>query len=624
MRRSLTRAGRAAALAAALLAAGQPAGLAQGPGVAVLPPRAVQPKDKDKDAAAPPGPPILPASFPGDPPPGVPLTFREVILLAGQANLDIAQGALFVERARANLLRARAGLLPNLSLGGTYTAHEGQIQRTEGTVVSVNRDSLFVGLGASYNVNLADAVFLPREAASLLDAARSGQVRITNDSLLRVSEAYFTMMRARRRLARLDEVLEFLTSERESPLRGNSKGLLPLIRDFVRAGQALPSDQARVEADVVRRQEERVLRIEELRTSSAELARLLHLNPTFFLLPGEDYRWPLRLAGEEWSGCPIDVLVEQALRSRPELAENQAFLDAAVARYRATRWRPLLPSLVVNYAAGGFGGGPAVERTATGGTRLGSSGTIADFDTRSDLDLGLVWRLRGLGLVDIAATRDARLRIEQTRVQQMQIQDTVVAQVVQALEQVERGRQRVEIAYAGLFDDQGRPTGAVYRSLLLNFTRIKAGQGLPLEALDSTRRQSDVLESYANALTDYDRARFRLLVALGLPPEALLDPRCLPAPPANCPPARLLHLPGPLPARQAGRENGERNDEPGMKPAGPGAVRGVEPVRFAAPAGQTGMDTPPAASGTMVRGVPLPPVGAAHTSPPGPRPDNRH
>src|SRR5262249_29150971 len=151
-------------------------------------------------------------------------------------------------------------------------------------------------------------------------------------------------------------------------------------------------------------------------------------------------------------------------------------------------WRPLVPSLVVNYAFGGFGGGPALGRTPTGGTRLGSSGTIQDFDTRSDLDLGLVWRVGGLGGGHVAAARGARLRVEQTRVLQMQIQDTVVAQVVQALEQVERGRQRVEIAYAGLFDDEGRPTGAVYRSLRLNFLRIKAGQGTPLEALDSTRR----------------------------------------------------------------------------------------------------------------------------------------
>ena len=42
--------------------------------------------------------------------------------------------------------------------------------------------------------------------------------------------------------------------------------------------------------------------------------------------------------------------------------------------------------------------------------------------------------------------------------------------------------------------------------------------------IDSVRRLSDVLESYGQAVTEYERARFRLLIALGLPPEAILDP----------------------------------------------------------------------------------------------------
>jgi hypothetical protein len=48
--------------------------------------------------------------------------------------------------------------------------------------------------------------------------------------------------------------------------------------------------------------------------------------------------------------------------------------------------------------------------------------------------------------------------------------------------------------------------------------------------LDSTRRLGDVLTEYANALSDYDQARFRLLVALGMPPQGLVDPRLLPQP----------------------------------------------------------------------------------------------
>jgi len=39
--------------------------------------------------------------------------------------------------------------------------------------------------------------------------------------------------------------------------------------------------------------------------------------------------------------------------------------------------------------------------------------------------------------------------------------------------------------------------------------------------LDAIRGLNDTLESYGQALTDYERARFRLLIALGLPPQEI-------------------------------------------------------------------------------------------------------
>src|SRR5262249_17767675 len=179
--------------------------------------------------------------------------------------------------------------------------------------------------------------------------------------------------------------LDFLTSPEPRPLRGNGKGLLPLIRDYVKTGLALLSDQSRVEADVVRRHEERVRALQEVRTASAELARLLHLDPGGFLLPVEDFRWPLNLPGEEWADVPLEDLAAFALQNRPELAENRALIDAALARLRTAEWRPLLPNVIVNYNWGGFGGGPDLKpRGPRGIPALGPSGVIADFGSRSD------------------------------------------------------------------------------------------------------------------------------------------------------------------------------------------------------------------------------------------------
>jgi outer membrane protein TolC len=579
--------------------------------------KAQEPKKADNGAA--PGPAILPPFYGNGLLPAVGVSLLDVLRLTALGNLDIRQAQLVVEQARAQQLRARVQAVPTLLLGSTYVAHDGQLQNTAGNVQDINRDSLFVRGGPTLTLSFADAVFGPREATSLLEAARHGQLRVTNDTLLQAADAHFTVLLARRRLAARDEGLEFLTSEQTSILRGRpddpNRGLLPFVKAFVRAGTIAPADQSRVEADVVQRTDERIRLLTDVRTASAELARILHMDSAgIFLIPIEDFRRPVPIAGTEWCDQPLEILVGQALRNRPELFENRALIEAALARYRAAQWRPLLPNLVVNYAWGGFGGGPAIiGRTAAGANVFGPSGVIADFNTRSDFDITLVWQLQNMGLGNLWQQREARAAHERTIVRQLQIQDLVVSQVVQALEAVVRARQRVEVTRAGLFDEQGRPNGVVYRSISLNFQRVKGGEGRPLELVDSVRRLFDALEGYAFALTDYDRARFRLLVALGLPPAALLDPKCMPIPPAHLgkpeapapeapsasagqpavppQPTRLpppVPLPPPKPVEGRKPEAPARDTWPALKPPddGLGKVPGmpVAPIRQEAPA----------------------------------------
>jgi outer membrane protein TolC len=530
----LTRTGLArllltAGLATMILVAGLAPGQGQLP-----PPRILDEADR-KPAD---DPSILPLDYPGGMYPGLPVTLPDVLRLTVLANLDLARANLVVGQARVALFQAYAQFLPNVSAGSTYVAHDGQIQNTAGNVQTVDRDSLFVGGGPSLTLPFNRVLFGPQEARQLRDAAIAGRARITNEVLLQVVDAYFDLLRARRQLARLDEVLDFLTSPQNSDLRGGAKGLLPLITTFVKEGEkgGLPSDLARVEVEVVRRQGERVRALEDVRRASAELSRLLHLNPGYFLVPAEDYRWPLEVPGKPWFTQPVDVLVPVGLANRPELAENQALLAAAITRYRAARWQPLVPTLASGLSWGGFGGGPAVVgKTKSGSNILGNSGVIANFGTRTDFDISLFWRLDNAGLGNLAQIRAARLRTSEAEVRQLQLQDLVVAQIVRAMEQVQRAEQRINIYRASLFDDQKRPTGAVYRSIRLNFLRIFGQQGIPLEVLDSIRRLSDVLEGYANSLSDYDRGRYRLLLVMGLPPAGLLDPSTLPLPP--CPPS---------------------------------------------------------------------------------------
>ena len=462
---------------------------------------------------------------------------------------------------------ADVAVLPNLNLGSAYNQHQGNISKTEGNIEKVNRDSLFTGFGPSLQFQAADAIFLPLVARQVTAASRAGRQRVTNDTLQTVADTYFNVLRARRRMARAGETLEFLTSERPVPSRANSKGLLPLVRDVVELGgkAALRSELARVEVEVLRRRDEFAAAVQDWYLATAELARLLRLDPETPLEPVEDFRYPLPLPGEAWMERPLDELVAVAVMNRPELAENRALVQAALERVRAAKYRPFLPNVALNYAWGDYGGAPNLNPseilpplTKGGPVRVvtvpgfGPSGLINHFAPRADLDISLYWRLQNFGLGNMAEKRQQEALHRQAILRQIQIQDRVVTQVVQSRDAVQSLRERITIAREALFNAAGAPEGPVFQSLRLNFERIKGGEGRPLEALDSIRGMSDALETYGQDITDYESARFHLLTALGLPPEGFLDPDKMPAPcPPPAPPA-----PPPEPGKGESEGNG--------------------------------------------------------------------
>lgn len=459
----------------------------------------------------------------------LPITLDAALRLAQTSNLDIARAREALVLARVGESRARLQIIPSLNLGGTYVDHEGNIQKTEGNIIKANRDSLFVGGGPSVAFGLADAIFAPLVARRVSLATQAGLARVNNDTLLAAGESYFAILRARRRLARVGETLDYLTSERQTPARANSKGLLPLVSDFVQVGakEAFRSELERVRVEVLRREEEQAGALQELRIASAELARLIRLDPLTLLWPVEEFRFPLPLPGAEWLEQPVEELVRVAFANRPDLAENQALVDAAVARVQAAKARPWLPSAVANFAWGDFGGSPDPNTAVVGGKLVTlpgfePSGRIRHFNTRSDFDVSLVWRFQNMGLGNMAEVREQQSVQRQTEMRRQQTQDLVAAQVVQALEAATAWRERVAITRRSMFDEKGAPTGPVFRSLQLSFDRIKAGEGRPLEVLDSIRGLNDLLDAYGQAVTDYERARFRLLIVLGLPPETIV------------------------------------------------------------------------------------------------------
>ena len=186
------------------------------------------------------------------------------------------------------------------------------------------------------------------------------------------------------------------------------------------------------------------------------------------------------------------------MTSRPELAEYQALVEARLQRLRQECTRLWLPYVQVGASGGIFGGGPRSEFGKTGG--------------RSDVDVLAVWELKNLGLGNILKQRERETQMRQAEIEGEMIQDEIIAQIVTAAADVGSYRKQIETAQEGL--------NAATRSYDLNRDRIRGDVGMPLELIQAIRARTDAQNAYSHAVSEYNRAQYRLFHAIGQLPWA--------------------------------------------------------------------------------------------------------
>lgn len=191
-------------------------------------------------------------------------------------------------------------------------------------------------------------------------------------------------------------------------------------------------------------------------------------------------------------------MISVGLSTRPELKESQALVAAACEAYKREKYAPLVPSVLLGFSTTRFGGGVG--------------GTAANFGGRYDIDAMMVWETRNLGLGEGAARRERNAQIQQATFNKLQVMDQVAQEVAEANVQVGlRGRQ-IELAQNAI--ERARD------SYQRNMDRIRAGQGLPIEALQSIEALEMSQRAYLSAVARYNRAQLQLQWALGWPVSA--------------------------------------------------------------------------------------------------------
>ncbi|MGO8688593.1 MAG: TolC family protein [Thermoguttaceae bacterium] len=421
------------------------------------------------------------------------ITFPRALALASGQNPQIAFANEQVKEAFAQLQGARVLWLPTIRAGVGYINHDGPLQNSDGTITVANRSALEAGLGmyavgggapaipgVSAKFAFADAVFQPRITDQEAAARRHAVAATTNDLLLFTAVAYLDLLRAFQQQAIAQETLN------------HTERLAELTAAFARSGQGNQADADRAQTEVALRKNALSQAAAQTKVTSARLVELLHLEPTCVLTPQEPTIVPIELVSPD---ARVAQLVAGGLSSRPELAQSGHLVEAAVNRLHREQCAPLLPSLLLDVSQSGYGGGP--------------DSVIGDYRGRFDFDAAVYWELHNFGLADAAAEKAARSRLEQSRQLQIQLMDRVAREIVEAHAQSDSLRGQIAVAQSGI-----RVASESYRR---NLERIRGGQGLPLEVLQSLQALDQSCREYLRAVGDYDEWQFRLYRAMGCP-----------------------------------------------------------------------------------------------------------
>jgi len=425
--------------------------------------------------------------------PTIGLDLTQALAMAGGQSPQIAFAAARYREAYAQLQSARVLWLPSIRAGASFNHHDGMLQASDGDVLAVNRSSLEAGMGARAvgagspavpgvvaEFRAADAVFQPRAAAHAASARQSATQAAMNDTLLATALAYLDLLRAKQQ-ERIAEAT-----------RDNAQNLADLTAAFARTGQGPQADADRAQTELVRRQNDVSRAREGAKVAAVRLAELLSIEPSLEIVPQESTVVPIDLVSPE---APASDLVATGLSNRPELCEAQSLVCEAVSRYRREQFAPLMPSVLLGISQSGFGGG--------------QGSNVDDFRGRFDFDAAVVWELRNAGLGEYAKRAETRAQIDQVRAFQARLMDRVVREVLEAAAQIQARKTQIELAESGV--------QSATHSYERNLARIRQGEGLPIEVLQSLQALDEARREYLRTMADYNEAQFRLQRALGWP-----------------------------------------------------------------------------------------------------------
>jgi len=442
-----------------------------------------------------------------------PIDLRSALQLAGVQNPEILVAESRVVEAVALSQLAAAQFLPTINLGASTDAHWGVLQQSNGNILSVRREDVFVGAGANaiaagtvnipgvmWNLNISDAIYNSLTACQEIDRAGFASQASRQDVLLGVALAYINLVRAEG------------TRSVAIVTRGDARELARITAAYLETGAGRKADADRASTEQTRREAEVVRAEGGVVSASAALCRLLHLDPSLCLHAVDNQVLPRSLVPDP---IPLPELLAIALLHRPELNERRVAVAKSLLSLKGAQTLPFSPTVLIGFSAGGLAGGSNLAAQPITSIPFGRGDPrFGRFDDREDLDAMAYWTLQNLGVGNKSQIDAARSRLSSADFELLVTLDRIRSEVAGA-------HARTHARFAQIRScELAVQTGL--RGFAEDMHRIQGQEGLPLEAVDSLRLLGRSRIEYLNAILDYNQAQFQLYVALGKPPAELL------------------------------------------------------------------------------------------------------
>jgi len=407
-----------------------------------------------------------------------PIDLPTALRLANARNLDIQIARERLKEAKANHESAVEQFFPWILPGAVYRRHEGRIQAVDGTVFDADKQAYTVGGALTAQLELGDAIYKSLTAKQLVNAADQAVESQRQDSTLAAAQGYYDLAKARTIVDVFKEAL------------GISQDYQKQLHDAVGAGIAFKGDELRVQTQTERYQIALRQALELQRVAAARLAQILHLDSAVELVPQVTDLVPLTLVE---TNAPLDSLVQQALRSRPELKQSRALITAAHDAKNGAVYGPLIPSLGAQAFGGGLGGG--------------KNGSTGNFGESEDYFVGLGWRIGPGGLFDFGRVHASKARLETAKLSGEKLRDEIIRQVVE-------GHTRAQSLLDQLVTTK-QNLATASETLRLTRERKQFGVGAVLEDIQAQQELTRARSDYVSAVAEFNKAQYGLAKAVG-------------------------------------------------------------------------------------------------------------